>query len=316
MYFKRLFVTCEGRPALLWRIVGYALVFGVCLSLRGPAARAVATLLEPWDAGALQLVLTELMASSLAIAGTLTATWVFRRYVDRRPWAGIALPSPSHYSRSLALGFSLGAVMILMVFAIELATGWLGIVGWKDGFTPATIVGVLFARLVHFLATAVCEETAYRGYFLQNMAERYPLWVATLAVGAVFGVSHFPATGLAWGFLIAAIVLSFFLTQARLITGALWFGIAWHWAWDWFQDGLGFGPGYSPLETIHPGPHLWTGGRTLEDGVLANLVLAGGLAGLVGWSHFAGRPVDWHARLDAEGTPRSDSDESVAPSIT
>src|SRR5260221_14588814 len=36
MSIRRLFITADGRPALLWRLIGYIAVFGGLLASRGP----------------------------------------------------------------------------------------------------------------------------------------------------------------------------------------------------------------------------------------------------------------------------------------
>jgi membrane protease YdiL (CAAX protease family) len=105
---------------------------------------------------------------------------------------------------------------------------------------------VLTARLIHFVGVAVCEEAAYQGYLLQNVAERFPLWVAVLATGAVFALSRFAAIGFGWGFVVSGMIGSVLLALMRLQTRAIWLGVGWHVGCDFFQDGLGPVPGYSP----------------------------------------------------------------------
>jgi membrane protease YdiL (CAAX protease family) len=306
MLVRRLFITEDHRPALLWRVAGYAGVFGGILMLRGPLGNSLERAAATIGVGVSRLVLAELVVAVLVTGATLGLTLVWRRFVDRRPWAGMALPCPWRRGGDVAAGFVLGAAMILVVFAVEYGLGWLRVTGLKEGFGGVVLLAVLAARLLHFIATAVCEEVAYRGYLLQNVAERFPLWVAVLATGAVFALSHLAAFGFQWGFVAAGIVASFLLAQMRLLTGAIWLGVGWHLGWDWVEDGVGLVPGYSTLRTEQAGPPLWAGrGLAIEGGLLVILVLAAGLTALLAWSWCTGRVVDWRARLTADGAVRA-----------
>src|SRR5262249_29387304 len=132
-------------------------------------------------------------------------------------------------------GLGLGVAMISVVLGTEYGAGWIEITGLKEGFGPAAIVAVLSARFVHFIATAVCEETAYRGYLLQNVADQYSLWVAALVTCLVLAMSHFPAIGFNWtliGFVLSGIVVSYFLALMRLLSSGIWLGVGWHLGWD------------------------------------------------------------------------------------
>jgi membrane protease YdiL (CAAX protease family) len=228
---------------------------------------------------------------------------LFRRFVDRRPWAGMALPSPWRRHRDLAAGFVLGAAMILIVFGIEYFLGWIRILGVKPGFAWDAVVGVLIGRFIHFIGTAVCEEIAYRSYLLQNVGERFRIWIAVLTTGAVFGASHCASAGFTWSFVVGAIVASFFLASMRLITRAIWLGVGWHLGWDWLEDGLGMIPGYSPLKTERLGPPLWVGmGLAIEGGLLIIFIMTAAFIGLLAYARLAHRGINWNATLNPDSS--------------
>jgi uncharacterized protein len=311
----RIFVTADHRPALLWRIVGYAIFFGAILSLRGPLESWLWALVNRLDIGAAGLPLIESIVVVTLIACTIGLTFVFRRYVDRRSWLGMALPAPWKRWGNLFAGFAMGSVMILVAVAVQHSLGWLRFMGLKEGFGWDAIIAVLAARFVHFVGTAVCEELAYRSYLLQNAAERFPLWIALLATGAIFALSHFPAIGLHWallGFVVSGIIASYFLGLMRLATGAVWLGVGWHLGWDWLQDSLGVVPGYSPIQTERTGPPFWVGsGVSVESGVLFIIILAAGLAFLNEWAWRTGKRVRWTARLCENGLSQARPGDTV-----
>jgi membrane protease YdiL (CAAX protease family) len=248
-------------------------------------------------------VLVEFILAAVVIGATIGITLVFRRLVDRRPWQGMAMSLAWRRWRDAAAGLGLGAGMILVVFGVEYGLGWIRIISVKEGFTVTAVVAIITARFLHFLATGVCEEVVYRSYLFQNVAERFPIWIAVLATGGVFALSHFPASGFSWGFVVSGIIASFFLAFMRLLTQAIWFGVAWHVGWDWVEDGVGLIPGYSALDTQRVGPPLWVGrGLAIEGGLLIILVLAAGLSLLLGWCRFTGKAVDLGAKLNDDGT--------------
>jgi membrane protease YdiL (CAAX protease family) len=299
MRVRDLLVTSEGRPALFWRAIGYLFAFGLCMSIRGPLMegleKALADLQSP-----LPLLIASTVVMAVVVTSTVSVTFVFRRFVDRRAWKGMACPAPWQRPRDLVGGLVIGGVMLLGVALVEYALGWFRVAGWKEGMSAAVVAGLLASRLIYFIGTAVCEELAYRGYLLENVGARYPIWVAVLITGAVFGLSHLMAIGFSWRFVLAAVLVSFFLAIMRLATRAIWMGVGWHLGWDWTADGLGLVPGYSPLQTERLGPALWAGqGLAIEGGLLIILLLAVALALALATFRRAG--WKWSARLTPQG---------------
>ncbi len=91
----RMFIITEDRrPALFWRVVGYAVVFGVCLGLRNPLQSVLQHSADSLLLGALGVVLTESVVVALAIAATTCITYVFRCKVGPATlgWHGFASP--------------------------------------------------------------------------------------------------------------------------------------------------------------------------------------------------------------------------------
>jgi hypothetical protein len=299
MRVRDLLVTSDGRPTLFWRILGYLFAFALCLAIRalltGDLQRRFSHL-----GGSLPLLATSTVVATFFVAATLGITFVFRRFVDRRPWTGMACPPPRRRSRDLFSGFAVGGGMLLAVAAIEYSLGWYRILGWKPGMSVAIFAGLLCARLIYFGGTAVCEELAYRGYLLQNLGERYPVWLAVLSTGALFGASHMAVHGFSWRFVLAAILVSYFLAILRLATRAIWMGVGWHLGWDWSADSLGLVPGYSAYETERLGPSFWAGeGLAIEGGLLIILLLAAALVLSVFAFRRAG--ISWTTNLTPQG---------------
>jgi hypothetical protein len=115
-------------------VAGYALTFGVVLGLRGPLQAALQRAADQAGLGPGGVVLVEAVVVAAAIGATIGVTFVFRRFVNRRPLAGMAMPPPWRRWRDVAAGFAMGAAMILVVIGVEYGLGWLRIDGVKEGF--------------------------------------------------------------------------------------------------------------------------------------------------------------------------------------
>ncbi|MEO8431285.1 MAG: type II CAAX endopeptidase family protein [Acidobacteriota bacterium] len=255
-----------------------------------------------------------LLGAPLYALAVLFLTRLFRRRFDRRPWSGMAV-SPFR-GRLAAGGFLLGAAMMASVFALEAASGWLRLTGFRHGLAVRPgVLAELAAVFVLFAAVGFTEELAMRGYFLQNLGERFPVWIATIAAGVVFGALHFTYDDFGIAFVASAVVLTAFLTASRLLTGSLWLAIGWHAGWDWLQTAvLGIREievlpsGGAFLAVERHGPPLFVGrGAALEAGLLSIFVELAGLVAILLLARRRGG-IRWGSRLTPAGTP-SGSDQ-------
>ena len=297
-----LFLTKDVRPTLILRLVIYAMGFGAVLILRGPVSQLASAMIQPGPKNLLGVICSEMLVASWAIGGTIGWTFLCRRYLDRQPFSGMGLPSPWVRRHDIAAGFGLGAGMMVVVACVQLAVGWLEVEGLKTGFTGWIAAAVLVEQFVHFIATSVCEETAYRGYLLQNVGEVAPVGFAALISGVFFATSHAGAPGFGPGFVIAGTLVSVLLVGMRLVTRSIWLGVGWHLGWDYFEVGLGIAPGFMPFKAIRSGAPFWTGyGVAVEGGALFILVLSAGLVGLWLWADYLGRCIRWDLKLSTAG---------------
>jgi membrane protease YdiL (CAAX protease family) len=293
----------DRRLAAGWRVLGYLLGF-VLVNLVANTVRVALA-----GAGLPGLV-ARLAFALLAIGGTLGLTVVFRRAIDRRSWAGVALPPLRPHMGVLAGGAGSALLLLALVFGIEVATGWIRVEGMGGG-TGALRLAV-DSGLVS-LAFGVCEELAFRGYLLQTLGEGGPLGRATLVAGLLFGLFHLPEVGggpRALSFLLFVLLLHLALVLSRLATGALWFAIGAHTVFDWGAILLGLG-----AVVTYP-HHLLRLTRTTTGGT-DDLLSAVGLGlGLLLLGRWAGRRLPlarlWDARLGPDGQPTA---ARVGPAI-
>jgi uncharacterized protein len=283
--------TAEGRLALVWRLIGYFVAwFAVMvvtnqlrLSEDGAAAGP-----QAWNA-------------ALYISGVLAVTWVFRRFVDRRPWAGIGLPGPQGRWGQMAAGALLAMGLLFATFGVLVAIGAVQVTGF--GSLASAWEPLLAYALVH-LAVGVTEELCFRGYLFVNLAERFPAGSAAVGLGLFFGLLHFEHAASLLDYLVivvAGTAVTVLFTLGRLVTGSLWFPIAFHMAWNWTEAHL---LGLSGSESAGVVLLTRTGSPAQYNPVL-NLVelvlILLAIGGLVWWSARAGRPIGWRRRLGPEG---------------
>ncbi|HEX2037637.1 MAG TPA: type II CAAX endopeptidase family protein [Chloroflexota bacterium] len=300
----QLFVTAEGRLNLFWRLflylLGFFTILLICLVLR-ELLRQVVGVGELGSA---------LLYAVMVVPAQASFTYLFRRHVDRRPWADFGLTPLRDHWQSLGLGFGLGVLMMGALFVVELSLGMLELSGTEliaAGLLPG--LALLLLKLVGPLATGFIEELAFRGYVFQNLGGRFPIWVAALGAGVIFGLVHFGGPGVNAWFVLSTTVISVLLVITRLTTRTLWMAIGWHGAWNWAQYHL-FGLAYVNVSDFgdavfhvrQRGPELLVGqAPAIEGGLLTIAVELVGLVVFLAWP--AARAIPWNARLSDEGQP-------------
>lgn len=120
-----------------------------------------------------------------------------------------------------------------------------------------------------FVAVAVSEEFAFRGYWLFALARRIRFWKAAVFLSTVFAVAHLGNHGenMLGIVQVFAIGMLFCLMVRR--TGTLWFALGFHAAWDWAETFF-YGT---------PDSGLLGDGRLLNSSVQGPNWLSGGSAG-------------------------------------
>jgi membrane protease YdiL (CAAX protease family) len=259
------------------------------------------------------LILASSLATSLAC---LVSVWLAGRWLDRRPFADFGLHFNRNWWLDFGFGLGLGAFLMLVIFLVELAAGWVTVSGvWitrnPDAFFPVA----LLPPLATFLAVGFYEELLSRGYQLRNLAEglngkalgpRGALVLATLLSSAVFGMLHIvnPHASFISTFNIS-VAGALLLAMGYLLTGELAIPIGVHITWNFFQGNIfGFpvsGGNFASATLFgiqQGGPDLWTGGAFGPEAGLLGLgaMLLGGLL-VVGWVRWRYGRVGLHTAL-------------------
>lgn len=209
-----------------------------------------------------------LMVGSVYLAG---------RFVDRRWFRDFGFHLDREWWLDLGFGLALGAVLMTVVFVVELLAGWLSITELffiaRSGFSfwPWFLWG-----FVTFVAIGVYEELVFRGYLVTNLSEGW-LWfdrvneraaigIATLLTSAVFGIAHAGNPNATLASTVGIFLAAFMLAVGYVLTGELAIPIGLHTTWNFFQgtvfgfpvSGMDFGVSLVAIE--QSGPTLLTGG--------------------------------------------------------
>ncbi len=178
----------------------------------------------------------------------VASIWLAGRFLDKRPFADFGLHLNKDWWLDLGFGLGLGALLMLVIFLIELVAGWVTVQGTFVTRDPdAPFLGALLPPLVTFLAVGVYEELLSRGYHLQNIAEglnlerigpRGAIALATLLSSAIFGALHIGNPNASFVSTFNISIAGVFLALGYLLTGELAIPIGLHITWNFFQGNV------------------------------------------------------------------------------
>ncbi len=289
---RALFFAPSGVLRAPWRVAGATVVFFISFWI---SARAI-SLMRPPHAGFY-------WSMSAGVVMLLVAAWaasfVMLRLVDRRPWSSIGLGSAQAAPRTLAVGFALGALGILLPSGVLLMSHYLSI--GAPAHPGGTWAGSAFVLAIGLLPAALSEELISRGYIFAAIRESIGPWWAIAVTSVFFASLHLgnPGVGLRDVTLVA--LAGVFLGAIVVITGSLWAATSAHFAWNWAMGALLHSPisgitmpavpGYATEST---GPDWLTGGAWgPEGGAAAAVGMLAGIAALVAWKRRASRAPEF-----------------------
>jgi membrane protease YdiL (CAAX protease family) len=227
-----------------------------------------------------------MLASFVSI---FVSVWAAGRVLDRRPLADLGFHFSHRWWADLGFGLGLGAVLMVGIFILELAAGWVTVTGTLQSPQGPFGAAILMA-LVHFVGVGIQEELLSRGYHLRNMAEglnlpsigaRGALLLGYAGSSVVFGLLHAANPNASVVSTINLVVAGLFLGLGYVLTGELAIPIGLHITWNFFQGnvfGFPVSGGASTTSFIaieQGGPELWTGGAFGPEAGLMGLLAIG-----------------------------------------
>ena len=209
---------------LLWVFVGYFIAQAMTVGLVWVLTRFGVSFAE-WGIAVISAVFSAIvyLLSLLIVVGV---PWILKRRVTSRKELGLQrLPSwldiglaPAGFVVYLVGSVILLAVMTTLLPSIDadqVQQNGFENIGQRYEYVLA------FATLV--LIAPLAEEVLFRGYLYGKIRTKVPIWVAILAVSALFAVVHGQ-----WNVAIDVFALSIVLCILREVTGSIWSGILLH----------------------------------------------------------------------------------------
>jgi len=340
----------ERRPRALWRFA-LALFLLLVGGIGGVLAASGLAALAPSTAGPTPTALVTVAARTLQVAGfvagTLGAAWL----VDRRELSDLGLDRSPAWWADLGFGLALGVALPALVFAVELAAGFVRVTGLVvTRSDPSLAIGpgvapalALSLTLAYFVGVGVFEELLFRGYLLTNVAEGLAGWRgiglggsfagATVVSSLAFGVGHWLNPNVTALALVNIALFGGLFAASYLLTGRIAAAVGLHVTWNFSIASLfgfpvsGFTTPVTAVAVEQSGPPLATGGSFGPEGGLVALgaLLAGfgALAGWVGWREgelrwreSIARPMLRDAAGDGTTAPTRDGRERADESAT
>ncbi len=326
----------QRRPRTLWRLISQVVLLLIVLLVLQVALGMVAVgamlaglelnMDQIADPGAIQQLMAEapVLVTALQLSLTVAITlsiWVCGRLLDRRRFAGFGFRLSRDWWVDLAFGLSQGALLMLVIFVIQLAAGWVTVTDTFSTREPGAVFALaVLPPLVTFLAVGFHEELFSRGYQLQNLAEglnwsfigpRGAIAIATVLTSALFGLLHAANPNATMVSTLYLSLAGIYLATGYLLTGELAIPIGLHITWNFFQGNVfGFpvsGTDFTTATFIRieqAGPDVWTGGAFgPEAGLLGLGAMVLGILLTVVWVRWRYGEVDLHRPLAKTPTP-------------
>jgi membrane protease YdiL (CAAX protease family) len=250
----------EPRLRAGWRLLLHTLLLGLISSVFLFAY----LLLPDMTAGiSADISLATLLAE---LASILFATFLARRFLDRRSLKSLGFNMGDRTWSDLVIGFVIPGLLMSLVFALELLFGWTTFQGWAwQGAQLEDVLLGLFSGLVAFTLVGFSEELLSRGYHLQNIKDGLNLGWALLLSSGIFALLHTANPNSTWISTLGILLAGYFLAYGWIRTGQLWLSIGLHIGWNFFEGNI-FGFPVSGMYTFRlikhntTGPVLFTGG--------------------------------------------------------
>lgn len=223
-----------------------------------------------------------LASQAIMLAAVTVSVYLGRRWLDRRSFVSLGLSWNRRALQDLSVGILIAALMMALIFLIELGWGWLTVQSYAwHSERPTQVAAGVFSMLVVFALGAWAEELLHRGYWLQNLEEGVNLVWAVLLSSLFFSATHIANPHFNYAALAGLFISGAFLAYGYLRTRLLWLPIGLHLGWNLFESTV-FGFSVSGLDGLPrlisqsvSGPGILTGGAF---GPEAGLVIIPALA--------------------------------------
>ncbi len=288
----------ERRPRALWRIMGQ--LFLLILLLIITVILVILFIQSTTGNLGINNPIFLLFSSAATLLSITVSVWLAGHFMDRRSFADFGLHVDRNWWLDLTFGMGLGAILMLSIFLVQWATGWIIVTGifWQaEPQSPFLLV--ILPPLLTYLCVGFYEELLTRGYWLRNLAEglymphigpQTAIVLAWSISSAAFGLLHLGNPNASIISTMNIALAGLFLGLGYVLTGSLAIPIGIHITWNFFQGHV-FGFPVSGMQSRvsfigieQGGPTLWTGGDFgPEAGLLGILAMMVGSTATILW---------------------------------
>ncbi|MGC8595310.1 MAG: CPBP family intramembrane glutamic endopeptidase [Candidatus Kryptoniota bacterium] len=224
MSLKWIFISSDGRPRSLWRILMFLAV--VILIFYSVSIFLVSYKVIP--------VQSTFFFFYIAVA---VSTYLMLKLIDRRRFSSVGFPVHGKALHEIITGFLVGAVMISLVAGFELFVGAVKL-SFRFDLSFLGHVQNFLLSFLFFLYFALGEELLFRGYVYQAMIEGTGEVPATMLMALVFGALHYGNPNATIFSTANTVLAGLWLSVAYLKTRALYLPFGMHFAWNFLQGYL------------------------------------------------------------------------------
>ncbi|MBI1805886.1 MAG: CPBP family intramembrane metalloprotease [Ignavibacteria bacterium] len=240
----------EQRYRALWRILVQALIMVVIVALPVVGLTEAATWLL--KSGSIQCSpelfdkIMDVIVGILMTLLVLSSLFVAARWLDHRKFVDFGFRLNASWWKQYFLGITVGSLLIVFIFLIEIFAGWVDITDYfhrSDAALPwwfANLYPVIKASCV-----GIYEEAISRGYHITNLREgllgvrglgEKPTWVMAIFLSsAFFGMLHIQNPNASLISTVNLVINGAMFAVAYMLTRQLAMSIGLHMAWNLCQ---------------------------------------------------------------------------------
>lgn len=256
------FAAGESRLRAGWRLTIHSLMILILSVLAGIVVFIPVGLLKIDFESPLALLADQI---TLFLSITM-ATFIARRFLDKRSLVSLGLNFNKQALADIAMGIVISLMQLGFIFGVEILLGWTKFQNFAWGTEPAATIAVdVMIWALIFLLIGWTEELLSRGYHLQTITSGLNLFWGVLISTTVFCILHTPNSGATVLSTLGIFMIGLFLALPYILTKQLWLSIGLHIGWNFFE-GVVFGFPVGGLQTFRilqhtvVGPEAWTGG--------------------------------------------------------
>lgn len=213
---------------------------------------------------------------SLQHISMLLAVLIVLKLIDRSSFKEIGLCSPRKNFKDFALGLTLGAFSIILIFTFLFALDQVSIEEslFRPRFTPHLLYGLYL-----FIIVGAIEEIFVRGYCIRKALDYDNMWIGAAGSSLIFVALHLVNPNPSFMGLFNVFLIGLLFAYMFLKTGNLWMPIGYHITWNYFQGNIfGFPVSGISMEGAYSikalEENIFTGGAFgLEGGILTTIVI-------------------------------------------